>query len=156
MRTCLPNWYGEDCTTFCDNHSAKYRCDVEGRKECLVKWYGEDCQKFCDNTAGFFKCNENGDKECFNNWYGPQCDLHCSKVEKVVDLYLCEIKEGMTIKCPDEWRNVKCLKSCFEDEGIEMEPVLEKCTRNVNTVQLCSRSDVRISICSSDIGKRMK
>ena len=45
--TCSPNWYGQDCGTFCVAPSnTKFACnDDDGTLVCLKGWSGRNCTK---------------------------------------------------------------------------------------------------------------
>jgi hypothetical protein len=60
----LLNWYGKNCSRFCDNSSKRYTCSREGHKVCLSNWIGVNCETFCDRNADTFKCD--GDGTCYD------------------------------------------------------------------------------------------
>ena len=108
---CSENYYGSDCTTFCEAVEGVYNCDGNGSIVCVEenrnsstmcincseKYYGPDCTTFCEAVEGVYTCGSDGKivcvKEnrnptmfcinCSEKYYGSDCTTFCEAVEGV-------------------------------------------------------------------------
>ena len=108
---CSENYYGSDCTTFCEAVEGVYNCDGNGSIVCVEenrnsstmcincseKYYGPDCTTFCEAVEEMYTCGSDGKivcvKEnrnptmfcinCSEKYYGSNCTTFCEAVEGV-------------------------------------------------------------------------
>ena len=107
-KKCLTNWFGENCTTFCNLSSSTYTCDVNGKKSCLKNWFGTNCSKFCDNSSKTYTCDNTGQKHCKTaNYYGEKCSTFCNTSEENQ-----QCSSNGDIICKNNWFGNVCDKFC--------------------------------------------
>ena len=122
------NYYGSNCTTFCEAKEGVYNCDSNGNIVCVEnnrdsstmcincseKYYGPDCTTFCEAVEEMYTCSSDGKivcvKEnrnslmfcinCSENYYGSDCTTSCEAVEGV---YNCD--GNGSIVCVEENRD---------------------------------------------------
>ena len=104
---CSRNWYGENCTTFCNKSETTTKCNENGERVCSHNWYGENCIKFCDNNSASFKCNDHGEKVCLPNKYGVDCATFC--YSSAIN-YRCNDQGKMV--CLRHWHGENCSTFC--------------------------------------------
>ena len=82
---CSENYYGSDCTTFCEAVEGVYNCDSNGSIvcveenrnsstsciKCFESYYGSDCTTFCDAEEGVYNCDNDGDIVCVEDTRDP-------------------------------------------------------------------------------------
>ena len=82
---CSENYYGSNCTTFCEAKEGVYNCDsngniicVENNRDsstmcinCSENYYGPDCTTFCEAVEGVYNCNNDGDIVCVEDTRDP-------------------------------------------------------------------------------------
>ena len=126
----------------------------------MLNWYGENCTKFCNNTATLLEgnvpryyCDKYGNKTCTENRYGPECNLHRIAVrneETDTGLYYTEIEEGTKQKlasCPKGWKDTNCLQGCdYISEYVE--EYRKKCEESKGSGLLCSNNTATTDECS--------
>lgn len=110
-KTCLPNWFNKDCDQFCDSSLGNYVCDKAGHQVCLLHWYGKNCTKYCNNSAEKYKCNDNGEKVCTRDWYGQNCSKFCHSNNRSFECSL----NGDKI-CRKNWFGKECSKYCSSND----------------------------------------
>ena len=81
---CIENYYGPNCTVFCDASVAvgNFVCGSNGVMVCEANYYGSSCDKLCDASThvGSLNCNSNGELVCLQNYYGSNCTTFCNPV----------------------------------------------------------------------------
>jgi hypothetical protein len=129
----LKNWFGKDCSKFCNNSNTHYKCNDKGDRVCLRDWHGANCDK-------------NG-QICTENRYGLECNLHCTTAgsqESGTLLYYCQVVEGIKQKilsCPEGWHDTNCLKDC-ESIDKDVQTYKEQCDDSNGRELLCSNNTV--------------
>ena len=74
--SCAANYYGTNCTKFCNTTSTNYTCDLYGNRTCNNNYYPEQqCDKYCYPVDKIYSCNQTtGDKICKGNRAGEECE----------------------------------------------------------------------------------
>ena len=78
---CSENYYGSNCTTFCEAKEGVYNCDSNGNIVCVENnrdsstmcincsdnYYGSNCDTFCEPVEGLYSCDSDGVIVCNKN-----------------------------------------------------------------------------------------
>ncbi|KAL5263531.1 hypothetical protein ACHWQZ_G008782 [Mnemiopsis leidyi] len=124
---CKSNYFGANCTTFCEPSFA-WNCSDTGERECLehftgkncsdcqAGWYGIGCDIFCDHNSKLWTCDKNGNKicngnrngvncsDCMKGWYNKNCSVNCTEVP---GQYTCNSTTGEKV-CGSYWTGSQC------------------------------------------------
>lgn len=77
---CLSNYYGPQCTVFCEPQRNQYSCATDGGRLCEESYYGPQCDVFCmgrNDSLGHYHCSENGSIVCLEGYQGT--DSNCTR-----------------------------------------------------------------------------
>ena len=98
---CNSNYYGANCSTFCDMHTTCHShgvCDSDGECLCTYGWADSFCNVSCtsaQNCSSHGVCDSNGDCMCFNGFSGTFCDARSEDYSLLVlFLLLCNAVVG--------------------------------------------------------------
>lgn len=151
-KNCIKNWFGEECSTFCNVSASNYQCDRQGRRTCSPNWFNKDCDQFCDSGLGNYVCDEAGHRVCLPHWYGKNCTIYCNNS---AEHFKCNDDGGKV--CSRDWYGHNCLKFCHSDNKT-FECTLEgdkTCRKNwfgKDCSNHCNNSDARYK-CDDEGGK---
>lgn len=119
---CAANWFGEDCSVFCEANrgpEAVYTCDDSGRKICTEGWTGESCDENIDDCAAT-PCGRHGHCEdelnsytchCLPGYEGVNCETNineCLRIECLNGGTCLDRVNAYTCLCIDGYRGDRC------------------------------------------------
>ncbi|CAF4724968.1 unnamed protein product, partial [Rotaria sp. Silwood1] len=137
---CSPNYYGNDCETFCSANEQRFECDLNtGRKICKHGYFGQDCLsdvRACEDQP----CVNNGTCvvylrsylcQCQKGFTGRSCEIAIKTIYHICNRATCIhgdcSRDGHCI-CHIGWTSENCNRSLIKESACVSRPCLHNST----------------------------